>query len=69
MHQVSRGDPSLDDLDLNPILVRADSGGLPVMNAVEGRNEVPETLDAQMIKDARARAGERREDAAHLQHR
>ena len=52
LHQVSRGDPSLDDLDLNPILVRADSGGLPVMNAVEGRNEVPETLDAQMIKDA-----------------
>ena len=51
--QVSRGDPSLDDLDLNPILVRADSGGFPPYNTVEGRNEVPETLDAQIIKDAK----------------
>ena len=50
--QVSRGDPSLDDLDLNPLLVRPDSGGAPVYNTVEGRNEVPETLDAQMIIDA-----------------
>jgi len=51
--QVSRGDPSLDDLDLNPILVRADSGGHPPYNTVEGRNEVPDTLDATMIKDAK----------------
>jgi glutamate synthase (NADPH) large chain len=51
--QVSRGDPSLDDLDLNPILVRADSGGRPVHNTVVGRNEVKETLDAQMIEDAK----------------
>ena len=51
--QVSRGDPSLDDLDLNPILVRADSGDHPMYNTVEGRNEVPETLDATMIKDAK----------------
>ena len=51
--QVSRGDPSLDDLDLNPILVRADSGDHPMYNMVEGRNEVPETLDATMIKDAK----------------
>ncbi|NQW11139.1 MAG: glutamate synthase large subunit [Alphaproteobacteria bacterium] len=51
--QVSRGDPSLDDLDMNPILVRADTGGHPAHNMVEGRNEVPETLDAVMIKDAK----------------
>ncbi|WP_420563543.1 glutamate synthase large subunit [Thalassobaculum sp.] len=51
--QVSRGDPSLDDLDLNPILVRADTGGLPPYNTVEHRNEVPETLDAIMIKDVK----------------
>jgi glutamate synthase (NADPH/NADH) large chain len=51
--QVSRGDPSLDDLDLNPILVRADSGDHPVYNTLEGRNEVPETLDHTMIGDAR----------------
>ncbi|MEM7173577.1 MAG: glutamate synthase large subunit, partial [Pseudomonadota bacterium] len=50
--QVSRGDALLDDLDLNPLLARADSGGLPVYNVLEGRNEVPETLDAQIIEDA-----------------
>ena len=52
--QVSRGSPHLDDLDLNPLLVQADPGGLPRVFSIEGRNEVPETLDAQMIKDAEA---------------
>ncbi|MDR3439548.1 glutamate synthase large subunit [Telmatospirillum sp.] len=51
--QVSRGSTHLDDLDLNPILVQADSGGFPRYCTLEGRNEVPETLDAQMIADAR----------------
>jgi glutamate synthase (NADPH/NADH) large chain len=51
--QVSRGSPHLDDLDLNPILVQADSGGFPRYCTLEGRNEVPETLDAQMIADAK----------------
>ena len=50
--QVSRGDPSLDDLDLNPLLVQPDSGGLPIHNTVTTRNEVPDTLDAQMLLDA-----------------
>jgi glutamate synthase (NADPH/NADH) large chain len=52
--QVSRGSPHLDDLDLNPLLVQADSGGAPRFCTLEGRNEVPDTLDAQMIGDARA---------------
>ncbi len=51
--QVSRGDSSLDDLDLNPLLAQADSGGFPRHSTLVGRNEVPDTLDAQMIKDAR----------------
>ena len=51
LHQVSRGNPYLDDLDLNPILVRADSDDYVARCTVE-RNEVPETLDAQMIEDA-----------------
>jgi glutamate synthase (NADPH/NADH) large chain len=51
--QVSRGSAHLDDLDLNPILAQADSGGFPRYCTLEGRNEVPETLDAQMILDAR----------------
>jgi glutamate synthase (NADPH/NADH) large chain len=53
LRQVSRGSAYLDDLDLNPILAQADSGGFPRFCAQEGRNEVAETLDAQMIADAR----------------
>jgi len=54
LKQVSRGAEDLDDLDLNPLLVQADSGGLPAHCTLEGRNEVPETLDADMIRDAAA---------------
>jgi glutamate synthase (NADPH/NADH) large chain len=50
--QVLRGDESLDDLDLNPLLVQADPGEYPRYCTLEGRNEVPETLDEQMIHDA-----------------
>jgi glutamate synthase (NADPH/NADH) large chain len=50
--QVSRGAPHLDDLDLNPVLATADTGEYPRVCTVEGRNEVPETLDAQIIEDA-----------------
>ncbi len=53
LSQVSRGSPHLDDLDLNPILVRAENSGGPAYCLLEGRNEVPETLDAQMMKDAK----------------
>jgi glutamate synthase (NADPH/NADH) large chain len=54
LHQVSRGSAHLDDLDLNPILAQADPGEYPRFCTLEGRNEVPETLDAQMQKDAKA---------------
>ncbi|MGE4527307.1 MAG: glutamate synthase large subunit, partial [Rhodospirillaceae bacterium] len=55
LHQVSRGAAHLDDLDLNPILVQPDVGGWPSRCTLEDgeRNEVPDTLDAQMIHDAR----------------
>ena len=52
LRQVSRGAAHLDDLDLNPLLVQADAGGLPRHCAREGRNEVPDGLDAQMLRDA-----------------
>jgi glutamate synthase (NADPH/NADH) large chain len=52
--QVSRGSPYLDDLDLNPLLAQADPGAEGRIFALRGRNEVPETLDAQMIRDASA---------------
>jgi glutamate synthase (NADPH/NADH) large chain len=50
--QVSRGGEHLDDLDLNPLLVRADPGSNPPYCTVEGRNAVPDTLDAQIVRDA-----------------
>jgi len=50
--QVRRGNPHLDDLDLNPLLVQADPGGNRRSSNRAGRNEVPDSLDAQMIKDA-----------------
>ncbi|MEZ5836197.1 MAG: glutamate synthase large subunit [Geminicoccaceae bacterium] len=52
LKQVGRGSQDLDDLDLNPILAQVDAAGLPRHCAIEGRNEVPDTLDAQMVKDA-----------------
>ncbi|MBE9604120.1 glutamate synthase large subunit [Acetobacteraceae bacterium H6797] len=54
LKQVSRGSEDLDDLDLNPLLVQADAGPYPSHCTLEGRNEVPETLDADMIRDAAA---------------
>jgi glutamate synthase (NADPH/NADH) large chain len=59
--QVSRGSPHLDDLDLNPLLVQADSGEHGRVCTVDTRNEVPETLDARMLEDAKAlfREGEK----------
>ena len=52
LRQVSRGAADLDDLDLNPLLVKADPGSEKPFCTMEGRNEVPETLDADMLKDA-----------------
>jgi glutamate synthase (NADPH/NADH) large chain len=54
LRQVSRGSELLDDLDLNPLLVQADPGPHARYCTREGRNEVPETLDAKMLEDARA---------------
>lgn len=54
LHQVSRGAAHLDDLDLNPLLVQADAGDNKRYCTRTERNEVPETLDAQMVEDAKA---------------
>src|SRR5476649_1997122 len=50
--QVSRGGEHLDDLDLNPLLVRADPGLNKPYCTIEGRNEAPDTLDADIVRDA-----------------
>ncbi len=54
LQQVSRGSDFLDDLDLNPLLAQADPGPYARHCTLEGRNPVPDTLDAQMITDAHA---------------
>ncbi|SNB65173.1 glutamate synthase (NADPH) large subunit [Arboricoccus pini] len=53
LKQVSRGREDLDDLDLNPILTQVDPGPHTRFCSIAKRNEVPDTLDAQMVKDAR----------------
>ncbi|MDH3668201.1 MAG: glutamate synthase large subunit [Paracoccaceae bacterium] len=50
--QVSRGAANLDDLDLNPMLVRVDDGDEIEYDLNRPRNEVPDTLDAQIVADA-----------------
>ena len=50
---LGHGARHLDDLDLNPLLVQAEAGDLPSYCTLLGRNEVPETLDAQIIADAK----------------
>ncbi|MCE2509675.1 MAG: glutamate synthase large subunit [Alphaproteobacteria bacterium] len=52
--QVSRGSAHLDDLDLNPLLAQPDAGEFTRYCSLEGRNEVPDTLDARMVQDAHA---------------
>ncbi|HVZ69362.1 MAG TPA: glutamate synthase large subunit [Rhizomicrobium sp.] len=54
LYQISRGSEELDDLDLNPLLVQADPGNYARYSTQKGRNEVPDTLDAQIEKDAAA---------------
>ena len=49
--QVSRGSAHLDDLDLNSILVNVNSG-TPIKYTPQHRQEVPDTLDAQILRDA-----------------
>ena len=60
LHQVSRGESHLDDLDLNPILIRADAGDGPKRSSRMGRTEVVDTLD-QRIEHELAPFFERRE--------
>ncbi len=55
LRQVSRGAEHLDDLDLNPILAKVDADDAHRrFNLPTHRNEVPDSLDAQMIRDAAA---------------
>ena len=50
--QVSRGSAHLDDLDLNPLLITVDGSAGIVYNRDKDRNPVPDTLDAEIVRDA-----------------
>ncbi|NAZ37719.1 glutamate synthase large subunit, partial [Rubellimicrobium sp. CFH 75288] len=50
--QVSRGSSHLDDLDLNPLLITVDGAQRPAFDRNRPRNPVPDTLDAQIVRDA-----------------
>ena len=52
LSQVSRGSAHLDDLDLNPLLISVDAGEAIKYNRYKPRNAVPDTLDAEIVKDA-----------------
>ena len=55
LRQVSRGAEHLDDLDLNPILAKVDADDDQRRFSLSTwRNDVPDSLDAQIIKDAAA---------------
>ncbi|MBB1490192.1 glutamate synthase large subunit [Paracoccus sp. MC1854] len=50
--QVSRGSASLDDLDLNPLLITVDGSEKIVYDRSKPRNAVMDTLDAEIARDA-----------------
>ena len=52
LRQVNRGSEDMVDLDLNTLLSQADPGPHPRHSLRGYRNEVPDTLDKQMLEDA-----------------
>ena len=50
--QISRGAAELDDLDLNPLLISVDGSRSIRYDRTKPRNPVPDTLDAEIVKDA-----------------
>ncbi|MDJ1017561.1 MAG: glutamate synthase large subunit [Paracoccaceae bacterium] len=53
LSQVSRGSAHLDDLDLNPLLITVDGADRIAYDRERKRNKVPDTLDAEIVKDAK----------------
>ncbi|MFT4151865.1 MAG: glutamate synthase large subunit, partial [Paracoccaceae bacterium] len=51
LNQVSRGSAHLDDLDLNPLLITVDGWSKITYDRSKPRNHVPDTLDAEIIRD------------------
>ncbi|MGR3722725.1 glutamate synthase large subunit [Abyssibius alkaniclasticus] len=53
LSQVSRGSEHLDDLDLNPLLISVSERGEIKFDRDKPRQFVPDTLDAQIVEDAK----------------
>ncbi len=53
LSQVSRGSAHLDDLDLNPMLITVDGAADIKYDRDRKRNKVPNTLDAEIVRDAK----------------
>ena len=51
LSQVSRGAANLDDLDLNPLLITVEGSTKITYDRTKPRNAVPDTLDAEIVKD------------------
>ncbi len=59
LSQVNKGAPNLDDLDLNPLLVKADPGSNPRYCKEKIINEVPDTLDERIWLDIKNKINEK----------
>ena len=67
LHQVSRGSPNLDDLDLNPLLVQADSGDSKRFSNNSLINKVPDNdIDEKVWKDLKKKLNENQKTSFNL---
>jgi len=57
LRQVSKASPNLDDLDLNPLFVQADSGENPRYCKTPDINFVPDTLDQKIFPEIKNQIG------------
>ena len=57
LRQISKASPNLDDLDLNPLFVQADSGENKRYCESEKINMVPDTLDQQILPEIKDEIG------------
>ncbi len=60
LRQVSKASPNLDDLDLNPLFVQADSGDNPRYCESQEINSVPDTLDQEIIPEIKEQIGKKK---------
>ena len=57
LRQISKASPNLDDLDLNPLFVQADSGENSRYCELQEINSVPDTLDQKILPEIKDQIG------------